>query len=253
MFNLFKKKNQQPAELFFHTDIHCHLVPGIDDGQEDAHEAATLVERAKSWGITRIICTPHITQDTFENTPDTIRPAFEALTQAIAERGIDIDIDYSAEHRLDPFFLSELEKGHIRPYPNNYLLVENSFIQEMFNLDQTLFDLRTQGYKLILAHPERYFYYWEKKYARYHQLHSIGIRFQANLLSFSGYYGKDVKKTVDYLLANDMIDFVGTDMHHTGHASAIESFLHTKDYRRLADTLAPRILNDTAFLPSNPH
>lgn len=249
MFSLFKKKPQQPAELFFHTDIHCHLVPGIDDGQQDADEAAGLVDRAKTWGIKRIICTPHITQDTFENTPETIRPAYAQLTEALRNHGIEIDIDYSAEHRLDPFFLEELEKGHIRPYPNNYLLVENSFVQEMFNLDQTLFSLRLKGYKPILAHPERYFYYWDKKYERYHELHSTGILFQANLLSFAGYYGKETKRAVEHLMANDLIDFVGTDMHHTGHANAIEAFLHTKDYRRLAETLGPRIHNDTAFLP----
>lgn len=161
MFDFFKKKKAVAETLFFHTDIHCHLVPGIDDGQKVASEAAALVEREKSWGITRILCTPHITQDTFENTPEIISGAFAKLQEAVAERGVEgISLDYSAEHRLDPYFLSELEAGHIRPFPNGYLLVENSFIQEMWNMDQTLFDLAVKGYKPVLAHPERYRYYY---------------------------------------------------------------------------------------------
>ena len=157
MFDFFKKKKAVAETLFFHTDIHCHLVPGIDDGQKVASEAAALVEREKSWGI---LCTPHITQDTFENTPEIISGAFAKLQGAVAERGGEgISLDCSAEHRLDPYFLSELEAGHIRPFPNGYLLVENSFIQEMWNMDQTLFDLAVKGYKPVLAQPERYRYY----------------------------------------------------------------------------------------------
>ena len=89
MFDFFKKKKAVAETLFFHTDIHCHLVPGIDDGQKVASEAAALVEREKSWGITRILCTPHITQDTFENTPEIISGAFAKLQEAVAERGVE--------------------------------------------------------------------------------------------------------------------------------------------------------------------
>ena len=90
MFNFFKKKAQEPQELFFHTDMHCHLVPGIDDGQRNAEGGADLVAHEHSWGIRKIITTPHVTQDTFENTPDTINAAFDKLQQAVAEKGIDI-------------------------------------------------------------------------------------------------------------------------------------------------------------------
>ena len=61
MFNFFKKK-QEPAQLCFNTDIHCHVVPGIDDGSPDINTSIELIERMQSWGITRIIATPHVTQ-----------------------------------------------------------------------------------------------------------------------------------------------------------------------------------------------
>ncbi len=247
MFDFFKKKKAVAETLFFHTDIHCHLVPGIDDGQKVASEAAALVEWEKSWGITRILCTPHITQDTFENTPEIISGAFAKLQGAVAERGVEgISLDYSAEHRLDPYFLSELEAGHIRPFPNGYLLVENSFIQEMWNMDQTLFDLAVKGYKPVLAHPERYRYYYGNR-QRYKQLHDAGVLFQINVLSLAGYYGKAEKQVAEWLIENNLVDFVGTDMHNERHTQAIDAYIGSKDCRRHAAALTGRILNDTAF------
>lgn len=246
MFNFFRKKPDERPELFFHTDIHCHLVPGIDDGQKDADGGADLVAREKEWGIERIILTPHVTQDTFENTPETILPAFEQLKQAVEQRGINIELLHSAEYRLDGFFSSQLESGMITPMPNNYILVENSFIQEAWNLDKVLFDLKLRGLKPILAHPERYSYYFHKK-IRYHQLHDAGTLFQLNLLSLAGNYGKEVKQIAEYLIANDMVDFIGTDMHNQKHCEIIESYFDSKDYRRHAALLKGRIFNDSVL------
>lgn len=246
MFNFFRKRSQQPAELFFHTDIHCHLVPGIDDGQKEAEGGADLVAHEKQWGINRIITTPHVTQDTFENTPDTIEPAFARLKEAVEKRGIDIELLHSAEYRMDSFFNSQLEKKLVNPMPNNYLLVENSFVQEAWNIDKLLFDLKMAGYKPILAHPERYPYYHTKK-DRYRQLHDSGTLFQINLLSLAGNYGKEAKQMAEYLIDNDMVDFIGTDMHNHRHCATIEEYLGSRDYRKHASKLQGRLLNDTAF------
>lgn len=247
MFNFFKKKSQETPQLFYHTDVHCHLVPGIDDGVRTPEEGAELVARQHSWGITRIICTPHITQDTFENTPDIISGAFGRLKDAVEKAGTEVELEYSAEHRLDPFFLSELEKGHIKALPNDYLLVENSFVQEMWQLDQTLFNLALKGYKPVLAHPERYHYYITNR-DRYRQLHNARIMFQVNLLSLAGYYGKEQKHTAEWLIENGMVSFLGSDMHGKRHADAIERYLSSRDYKKHSAALAGRILNDTAFV-----
>jgi len=246
MFSFFRKKPAARAELFFHTDIHCHLVPGIDDGQRTAEGGADLVAHEKAWGIERIIATPHVTQDTFENTPEIIGEAFGKLCEAVDAKGVSIDLGHSAEYRLDAFFTAQLEKGLVNPMPNNYLLVENSFIQEAWNLDKMLFELKVQGYKPVLAHPERYVYYFTKK-GRYRQLHDAGTLFQVNLLSLAGNYGKEVRQMAEYLIDNDMVDFIGTDMHNHHHCSVIEEYLQSKDYRRHAAKLAGRIFNDTAF------
>ena len=243
MFNFFRRKSADTPQLFVQTDMHCHLAPGIDDGQRDAVSAADLVAHEKSWGINLIICTPHITQDTFENTPETITGAFSRLKKAVEDAGIDIELDYSAEHRLDGYFLEQLKAGNVRPLPNNYLLVENSYVQEALNIDGMLFDLKLKGFKPILAHPERYSYY-HAKHDRYKRLHESGTLFQINILSLAGYYGKEVRRVADYLIENDMVDFVGTDMHNHRHCEAIEAYLRTKDFRRHAAALENRVLND---------
>ena len=242
MFSIFKKK-AVTAELCFKTDIHCHIVPGIDDGSPDVKTSVELIERMKGWGINRIIASPHVTQEAFENTPETITQALALLKSELDACGINIELSHSAEYRIDEYFLTQLDKGNIVPLPGNYLLVENSFLQEPWNIDQLLFDLKVRGYKPILAHPERYFYYYGSKRSRYDEIHGVGTLFQINLLSLAGYYGKDEKMIAEYLLEKGYVDFIGTDLHRHAHADAIEAYLVSKDYRKIASKLHP--LNDT--------
>ncbi len=217
-------------------------MPGVDDGSQDVNTSLELVERMQSWGIKRIIASPHVTQDTFENTPKTLAPAFDSLKKAAAERGLDIDLSHTAEYRIDEFFIEQLKAGNVIPYPGNYLLVENAFIQEPWSIDQTLFDIKLKGYKPILAHPERYFYYHGNKRNRYDELHNAGTLFQINMLSLAGYYGKEEKSVAEYLIGKGYVDFIGTDLHRHAHADAIEAYLSSKDYRRIVPRL--NLLND---------
>lgn len=241
MFNFFKKK-QEPAQLCFNTDIHCHVIPGIDDGSPDINTSIELIERMQSWGITRIIATPHVTQASFENTPEIMSEALASLKKELESRGNNINITHSAEYRIDEQFLSHLKEEIIVPMPSNYILVENSFIQEPWNLDQLLFDLKVKGYKPILAHPERYLYYHSKR-DRYKAIHNTGTKFQVNLLSIAGYYSKDEKRVALELINNGLVDFIGTDLHNHNHADAIESYIHSREYRKIKDRLP--LLNDT--------
>lgn len=246
MFDIFRKKSKELPKLFFQTDMHCHLVPGIDDGQREATSAADLVAHEASWGIKRIFCTPHITQGSFENTPEIIAGAFGRLQEAVHATGVEMELGYSAEHRLDGFFQQQLQAGKVRPFPGGYLLVENSFLQEGWNLDQELFDLQVKGFKPILAHPERYSYYHGDA-ARYDALHNAGTLFQVNLLSLAGYYGKGEKRVAEALIERGLVDFVATDMHSHRHCEAIEAYMGSRDFRRHAAALEERLLNDTAF------
>ncbi len=245
LFSFLKKS--EPLRLPFKTDIHCHIIPGVDDGSPDVDTSVELVKRMNSWGIERIIATPHITEATFENTPEILDPALEELQEALKARSVNVAVSRASENRIDDFFREQLAAGQITPYPNNYILVENSFIQEPWDLDQFLFDLKIKGYRPILAHPERFHYYFDEHPERYDALHRAGNLFQVNVLSLAGGYSKQEKRVAEKLIEKGYVDFLGTDLHNSRHADIIDTYLTTKDARRHFAALEGRIFNDKAF------
>jgi protein-tyrosine phosphatase len=99
-----------------------------------------------------------------------------------------------------------------------------------------LFSLQMLGLQPILAHPERYNYYYDN-FEQYERFKELGCKLQLNLLSLSGGYGPQVKKTAEKLLKKKMIDFVGTDMHHEKHLAMLQNLASQKAfYDLLADT-----------------
>lgn len=244
----FLSKKSEPVKLPFTTDIHCHLLPGVDDGSPDVETSVELVRRMGEWGIKRIIATPHITEGTFQNTPDILDPALEELETGLQKAGIDMPLSRASENRIDDFFREQLAAGQITTFPNKYILVENSFIQEPWQLDQFLFDLKIQGYRPILAHPERYHYYFEEHPERYDAIHRAGTLFQINVLSLAGAYSKVEKRVAEKLIEKGYVDFLGTDLHNFRHADAIDAYLHTKDARRHFAALEGKLMNDKAFV-----
>lgn len=243
MMNLFSRRRER-LPLFFTTDVHCHVIPGVDHGSPDPATSIELLKRMSSWGLRRIVGTPHVTEDVFVNNPDTLVPAAASLRAAVEKANMDMEIVQSAEYRIDNLFRSQIESGQLCPFPGGYILVENSFVQEPWGLEELLFDLKIKGLRPILAHPERYLYYHSRP-ERYKALHSAGTLFQVNLLSLAGYHGKDEKKMAERLIEEGMADFIGTDLHHHRHADFIEDYLVTKDYRRHSEILTGRILNDS--------
>lgn len=244
MLNIFKKKNQD-ATLFYVTDVHCHILPGVDHGAQTIEDSLAMLRAEKEMGINRVVLTSHVTAETFENTPETLKPAFELLKQAVAETEDlrDMQLYLSAEYRIDEFWDKQYAAGNQIAMPGNYILMENSFHQELLGLDELLFDLRMKGYHPILAHPERYGYY-AQRHQRMEHLHGMGIKFQVNLLSLAGYFGQHCRETALWLAKKGMIDMLGSDMHGMEHVKVIKNYLNSKEWRKLVPTLQSHILND---------
>lgn len=240
----FLKRNKEQETLFFHTDMHSHVVPGVDDGSKKLETSIYLVKQLHNMGVNKMIATPHVNA-TYKNTPRTLEDPFNQLYDALKAEDLDLELSHSAEYRLDDFFEDEvMGKNEYMLFPDNYILIENSFWQQAMNFDQIVFDLKMQGYKPILAHPERYSFYAQHKEV-YNRLHDYEILFQLNILSFSGYYGKEVKETAFWLLKNDLVDFIGTDMHNRDHAEHIRKFIGTSDYKKLKKNA--HVKNDIIF------
>ena len=116
--------------------------------------------------------------------------------------------------------------------PNNHLLVEMPLLSPFDGLEDYLFKIHLKGYSTILAHPERYIYY-HNNYREYEALKEKGVLFQVNILSLLGYYGKYVKKTAHRLVKDNMVELLGTDIHHMRHVNFIRDNIATSDLQKI--------------------
>lgn len=226
MFGLFKKKEKQPDQPVFellHTDMHSHLLPGIDDGSPNVETSLKLIEGLVQLGYRKFICTPHIYKELYPNTRETIAHAYETLWPAVQQQFPGVELSYAAEYFLDENFDDLLKNREpLLTLPGNYVLVEYSFSSPPMDLKEKLYNLQLEGYKPILAHPERYGYYASAK-QEYDSLFDSGCVFQLNILSLNGYYGKQPAQLAQYLLEKGYISLLGTDMHHLRHLDAMKS------------------------------
>jgi protein-tyrosine phosphatase len=223
-----------PDWSFLGTDIHSHLVPGIDDGAQTVEDSIELIQRLIGSGFKSIVTTPHIKSDHFPNSVHTITEGLKQLHAALLDAGIDIPVKAAAEYYIDEHFMELLEKKELLTIRNNEVLVEMSFMFEPMNLHNILFEIQTSGYRPIMAHPERYGFY-HNNYDAFRDLKNKGCLLQLNTISLSGYYGKQVKLVAERLLSDRLYDYCGTDMHHIKHADALDKVFHSDIYKELRD------------------
>ena len=214
MFQILNKKNFLVDYLGQFVDIHSHILPGIDDGAEVISDSMDIIMGFNEIGITHMVTTPHVNQNYYPNTAETIHTAHNKVQNELLNLGMKhISLESSSEYMIDSNFENLLDQKLIAPIRNKYLLIEMPFVQSPMNFDQATFKIATKGYYPILAHPERYFFL-HSNYKKYHDFKSKGISLQLNLLSLSNYYGKQVSKIAEKLLVDNYIDFVGTDIHN---------------------------------------
>lgn len=237
MFSFFKRKKEEPdvsgSLAALKADMHSHLLPGIDDGSPDAETSVLLIKGLMELGYSKFIATPHIYPDLYPNNRETIHNALEVLHQKLKEENLDVSVTAAAEYFIDDLFVELLErKEPLLTIHKNNVLVEISFIAPPPDLNKTLFTLITDGYHPVLAHPERYSFYHSKREI-YHRFKDQGCLLQINLLSLTGYYGKSVQETARYLVKENLVDFVGTDLHHERHLEAMQSYSLMQEVQEL--------------------
>ena len=231
-FDLFKKQPTLDSLAPLRVDMHSHLLPGIDDGAQTMEDSLELIKRMADLGYTELWTTPHVMADLYPNSTQTILGKLEDVRAALRSHGIRIPINAAAEYLLDEGFAAKIEQDDLLTLPGKRVLVEMSFVSATPLLDQYVFQLQTKGYKVILAHPERYLYYRNKR-DEYERLHARGVDFQVNLLSLSGHYGTPTYENALFLLENGMVDYFGTDLHHATHADKLAALTEDKRSSRL--------------------
>lgn len=196
-----------------YVDIHSHLLANIDDGVKTVYQSAYIIEQLQNIGLKKIITTPHVMQEVWPNTTETIQTKHLEICQILKSLNIDIDLEVSAEYMLDDLFYNRIKEKDIIPLPNNHLLVEMSTFSPPINLNELLFEIKLAQYTPIMAHPERYTFYHDHM-NKYDELKEQGFLFQLNLLSLSGYYGEKVKGIAIKLLNGGYFDYTGSDIHN---------------------------------------
>jgi len=242
--NFFRSKKITPLYRGFSwlaQDIHSHILPGIDDGSPDIETSLQLLQSLSDAGINKFICTPHVIGDMYRNTPQTINDALEKLKKALHQNGMSMEIRAAAEYMMDDHFLELLRnKQPLMKLAKNYILTELSYSTAPEKLEKISFEININNYQPLMAHPERYPYY-HNNYDAYYRMKELGFLLQVNLLSLTGYYGKNVAKAAKFILENKLADFVGTDLHHFNHLNVLTD---TKSIEIFEKYLGDRIFNE---------
>ena len=236
-----KKVNLKELVPEGYVDIHSHVLPGIDDGARTMDDSIAMIKKFIDIGVYKVVATPHVMGGVWPNSKENILYKLQQVKKRLEKEQVDkFKIDAAAEYMLDENFLNLLEKKELLPIKENKILLEMSYLNPPTNLFPTLFSMQVQGYKPIIAHPERYnFYHKDKKH--YDELHQAGSIFQLNLLSLTKYYGESVQKVALYLLEKNMYKCVGTDAHHLRHLESL-NFVLSKKHRFLLKSLMEKVL-----------
>lgn len=223
-FGSKKKRVQFPIGELLKTDMHSHILPGVDDGSPDVATSLQLMRGLAQMGYDTLIATPHVMADIHRNDKHTIQQAYDQLRQAADEDPSLPKLRFAAEFMMDEGFGQLVQQDALIPLADDrYLLVETPYLHRPLNLESYIFNLRAVGYTPVLAHPERYHYLFDKP-AEYERLKELGCLFQVNLLSLMGYYGKAEKEAGTWLLEAGLVDLLGTDLHHEKHLQRLLNF-----------------------------
>jgi tyrosine-protein phosphatase YwqE len=237
IFDLFnRKKNEEPTELdlrWMKADMHSHLIPGIDDGVREMEEAVELIGKLHGYGLEKLIITPHVMSEFYRNTPEIILRGLEQVKQAVAEAGIEIQLEAAAEYYLDEILFEKVENNEpLLTFGNNLVLVVTGFISKPHILLEAFFRMEMAGYQPVLAHPERYIYLHQDS-SCLEALAERNVPFQMNLLSLVGHYSKAVKKFSEKIIDRGLVRLVGTDCHNQYYLDALEKLPQEKYYQKL--------------------
>ena len=313
MFGLFKKERKRGEQfLVGSTDIHCHILPGVDDGFASLSTSVELLEREANAGVKRVYFTPHSmglsgavvdprsygthhhhhphsskggksessrsiqdesanasvfsSERNYEFEIEKLRAENKIVPSSILQAAREkeyaeinklpeflgepiggfsdahlkakfekfkkfytgrVDVRLAAEYMMNKEFLDKVKAKDLLTYSDGvHVLVETSYYSAPLEMDEILYTLQIEGYKPILAHPERYRYMgWND----YEKLKEKGIEFQLTYLSLTGYYGKTTLKCALDLLDRGFFDYTGSDYHRT---STFIHYAHKLDFNR---------------------
>jgi len=223
-------------------DLHCHILPGIDDGAADIEMALAMARAAVDDGIVTVACTPHITAGVYNNTAPAIRVAIDTLQAALAQAGIVLNLTIGADVHLAPDLGAGLRSGKIPTLGGSrYFLFEPPHHILPPRLHDFAFNLVAAGYIPILTHPERLTWI-DAHYRLVEDMANGGIVIQVTAASLTGHFGRRAKYWAERMLDDGLIDLIATDAHDTRRRPPILSRARDFVAHKLTDEVATRLV-----------
>jgi tyrosine-protein phosphatase YwqE len=235
LFNLFNQNKSHFSYSEIAVDFHSHLIPNVDDGSKSIEETLEILHFFKNLGYKKIITTPHIMSDGFDNNIKGLKENYEKIKEQCEAI---IPFELAAEYFIDESFEKLIEQDDILHFGDKYVLIETSMNYEFPIFKECIFKLLNKGYNPILAHPERYSFIYNERNPKkiYESLSDLGIFFQLNMFSLLGIYNEKVKKTAEMLIDNNLIDFVSSDIHSSKQLHHFEEISKNKFLQKLIDS-----------------
>lgn len=196
-------------------DLHCHILPGVDDGAATLGGSLEMARAQVDDGVTIVACTPHILPGLYYNSGSQIRKAVQRLQDVLDQEGIALRLAAGADNHIVPDFVSGLRTGHLLSLGDSrYVLVEPPHHVVPPRLEELFFTLLAAGYVPILTHPERLS--WIKThYAAITRLTQAGVWMQITAGSLSGTFGRNARYWAERMLAEGRVHILATDAHDT--------------------------------------
>jgi protein-tyrosine phosphatase len=194
-------------------DLHCHMLPGIDDGAPDLETALEMARIAAADGTTTLACTPHIYPVLYENDGPAIKQAVTVLRRQIDDAGIVLQITHGADTHLAPDLVAGLRSQHIPTlHDSGYFLLEPPHHVAPPRLEQSVFDLLTAGFIPVVTHPERLTWIADH-YEIFIQMARAGAWMQITADSLAGHFGSAARYWGERMLDEGLVHILASDGH----------------------------------------
>lgn len=201
-------------------DLHCHFLPGIDDGASTIEDSIALAEHAVNSGITHCVVTPHLHLGRYDNYREIIQDVFRDFKSALEESGIPLLLDFAAEVRICPEIISMVSQDKI-PFLGSFegcdvILLEMPHNQIPPGTDNMIRWLVNHNIRPMIAHPERNKEIMAEP-LKVNQLVNAGALLQLTAGAVVGEFGSRCQVTAEYMLSRKMATILASDAHNVKH------------------------------------
>ncbi len=195
-------------------DLHCHILPGIDDGAEDLDASLAMAEKAISQGITHILCTPHHNNGKYRNPKSNVISLVSMLQAELDKRQLPLTVLEGQEVRITGDLIEDIQQNNIlfTDLDDTYILIEFPTMEVPNYTEQLFFELLQMGKTPVIVHPERNAHF-RKDPNNLIPFLDMGCLAQLTAPSYVGNFGKDIQKTAKQMVEHNLVQMVASDAH----------------------------------------